>query len=181
MKEIKGKSILVLVSPRFKFARARVFGSQVYLHGLHGPWKVLENWNIVGYPWKLLEFSFQWSPWIFFKSPWIKITFVKNVLRKVNDWKHSNTQIFLVIMKVFSYDFNVPGIVHFLLFEVPKEPCLNEERCCNKWTLLHWRILKVFTSCYWGKEVLEKMIVRSLKSPWFFPRNSLWNMKKFYE
>ena len=37
MKEIKGKSILVLVSARFEFARARVFGSQVYLHGLHGP------------------------------------------------------------------------------------------------------------------------------------------------
>ena len=30
---------------------------------------------------------------------------------------------------------------------------------------LHLRILKVFTSCYWEKEVLEKMIVRSLKSP----------------
>ena len=29
------------------------------------------------------------------------------------------TQIFLVIMKVFSYDFGVPSIVHFPLFEVP--------------------------------------------------------------
>ena len=27
-----------------------------------------------------------------------------------NDWKHSNTQIFLVIMKVFSYDFGVARI-----------------------------------------------------------------------
>ena len=36
-----------------------------------------------------------------------------------NDWKHSNTQIFLVIMKVFSYDVGVAGIVHFPLFEVP--------------------------------------------------------------
>ena len=26
---------------------------------------------------------------------------------------------FLVIMRVFSYDFGVPGIVHFPLFEVP--------------------------------------------------------------
>ena len=31
---------------------------------------------------------------------------------------NSNTQIFLVIMRVFSYDFGVPGIVHFPLFEV---------------------------------------------------------------
>ena len=33
--------------------------------------------------------------------------------------KNSNTQFFLVIMRVFSYDFGVPGIVHFPLFEVP--------------------------------------------------------------
>ena len=26
-------------------------------HGSHGPWKVIENWKIVGYPWKVLEFS----------------------------------------------------------------------------------------------------------------------------
>ena len=26
-------------------------------HVSHGPWKVLENWKIVGYPWKVLEFS----------------------------------------------------------------------------------------------------------------------------
>ena len=26
-------------------------------------------------------------------------------------------------------------------------------------TLLHLRILKVFTSCYWGKEVLDKVIL----------------------
>ena len=30
------------------------------------------------------------------------------------------TKIFLMIVKVFSlYDFGVPGMVHFLLFEVP--------------------------------------------------------------
>ena len=51
-------------------------------------------------------------------------------------------------MKVFSYDFGVAGIVHFPLFEV----------YCNKRTPLHLCILKVFTSCYCGKEVLEKII-----------------------
>ena len=39
------------------------------------------------------------------------------------------------------YDFGVPGIVHFQLFEVPQEPCLNEVRYCNKQTPLHLRIL----------------------------------------
>ena len=38
-------------------------------------------------------------------------------------------------------DFGVPGIVHFQLFEVPQEPCLNEVRYCNKQTPLHLRIL----------------------------------------
>ena len=31
--------------------------SKVFLHGSHGSWKVLENWKIVGYPWRVLEFS----------------------------------------------------------------------------------------------------------------------------
>ena len=39
------------------------------------------------------------------------------------------------------YDFGVPGIVHFQLFKVPQEPCLNEVRYCNKRTPLHLRIL----------------------------------------
>ena len=72
-------------------------------------------------------------------------------------------------MKVFSYDFGVPGIVHFLLFEVPQVLCLNEERYCNKRTPLHLHILKVFTSYYWGKEGLEKMILVLD----FFPKNSV--------
>ena len=39
------------------------------------------------------------------------------------------------------YDFGVTGIVHFQLFEVPQEPCLNEVRYCIKQTPLHLRIL----------------------------------------
>ena len=52
----------------------------------------------------------------------MKITFVKkkkHVLRKGMIEENSNTQIFLVIMRVFSCDFGVPGVVHFPLFEVP--------------------------------------------------------------
>ena len=54
----------------------------------------------------------------------------------------------LVIMEVFSYDFGVPGIVHFPLFEVPLDLYLNEGRYCNKQIPLQLRILKVFTSCF---------------------------------
>ena len=74
-----------------------------------------------------------------------------------NDWKHKNTQFSLVIMKVFLYDVGVPGTVHFLLFEVPLEPYLNEGGYCNKQTPLQLRVLKVFTSCFM---LLEK------SSPW---------------
>ena len=88
----------------------------------------------------------------------------KNCFAHRNDWKHSNTQIFLLFMKVFSYDFGVPGIVHFLLFEVPQVSCLNEGRYCNKRPPLHLHTVKVFTSYYWGKEVLEKMILVLEKS-----------------
>ena len=63
----------------------------------------------------------------------------------------------LVIMKVFLYDFGVCSIVHFPLFEVPLEPCLNEGRYCNKQIPLHLRILNVFTSCF---VLLEE------RSPW---------------
>ena len=63
----------------------------------------------------------------------------------------------LVIMKVFLYDVGVPGTVHFLLFEVPLEPYLNEGGYCNKQTPLQLRVLKVFTSCFM---LLEK------SSPW---------------
>ena len=122
---------------------------------------VLENWRIVEYPWKVLEYYFFW----------IKITFVKkNCFVQRNDWKQSNTQIFLLFMKVFSYDFGVPGIVHFLLFEVPQVSCLNEGKYCNKRPPFHLHIVKVFTSYYWGKEVLEKMILVLEKSLIFSQR-----------
>ena len=68
-------------------------------------------------------------------------------------------------MKVFSlYDFGVPSIFHFPSLEIPQELCLNEGRCCNKRPPFHVRILRVFYSCYSGKEVLEKMILVLEKS-----------------
>ena len=71
----------------------------------------------------------------------------------------------MVIMKVFSlYDFGVPSIFHFPSLEIPQELCLNEGRCCNKRPPFHIRILRVFYSCYSGKEVLEKMILVLEKS-----------------
>ena len=74
-------------------------------------------------------------------------------------------------MKVFSlYDFGVPSIFHFPSLELPQELCLNEGRYCNKRTPFHLRILKVFTSCSWGKEVLEKMISVLEKSLMFSPK-----------
>ena len=85
-------------------------------------------------------------------------------------------------MSAFSlYDFGVPGIVHFQLFEVPQEPCLNEVRYCNNRLppppLPHLRILKVFTSCYWGKRVLEKMIL-VLEKSLIFPKKFCMNYVK---
>ena len=54
---------------------------------------------------------------IFESSSFVK---KKHVLRRRMIEKNSNTKFFLIIMRVFSYDFGVPGIVHFpLLFEVP--------------------------------------------------------------
>ena len=68
-------------------------------------------------------------------------------------------------MKVFSlYDFGIPSIFHFPSLEIPQELCLNEGRCCNKRPPFHVRILRVFYSCYSGKEVLEKMILVLEKS-----------------
>ena len=78
-------------------------------------------------------------------------------------------------MKVFSYDLGVPSIVHFPLF-VPQEPCLNEGgyNNCNKGPP---STLKVFTSSYWGKEVLEKIILvlkNSIKQSLIFSQKILY-------
>ena len=71
-------------------------------------------------------------------------------------------------MKVFSlFDFGVPSIFRFPSLELPQELYLNEGRYCNKRTPFHLRILKAFTSYYWGKEVLEKMILILEKSLMF--------------
>ena len=79
----------------------------------------------------------------------------------------------LVIMKVFSYDFGVPGIVNFSLFEVPLELCFNRGRYCNKWTPpppAHFKGIYFMLQVYWGKEVLEKMIWVLEKSLFFSKR-----------
>ena len=74
-------------------------------------------------------------------------------------------------MKVFSfYDFSVPSIFYFLSLELPYELYLNEGRCCNKRTPFHLCTLKLFTSCYLGKEVLLKMILVLEKSLMFSPK-----------
>ena len=67
---------------------------------------------------------------------------------------------------VFPYDFNIPGLVLFPLFEVTQERCLPRRRYCNKQTLLHLRVWKVFTSCHSMSDYREQT---SLKSPWFTP------------
>ena len=54
-------------------------------------------------------------------------------------------------MSVFSYDFGVPDIDHFALFEVPYVPCLNEGRCCNKPTSLEKMALDLEKSLIFPK------------------------------
>ena len=93
---------------------------------------------------------------------------------------HSSTQIFLVIMKVFSYDFGVPGTVQFPLFEVPWEPCLPGEGAA---------ISKPHSTYKFERSLLHVILCRitGKKSPWknyfgpwkvldFFPQNSVWTM-----
>ena len=63
-----------------------------FAQALKTPWKFENCWISVKSPW-----IFHRSPWMFLKVPWIKITFVlkKTCFAQRNDWKHSNTQIFL--------------------------------------------------------------------------------------
>ena len=80
----------------------------------------------------------------------------------------------LVLMKVFSYDFGFPGIVHFPLFEVPLEPHLNEGRYCNKQIPLQLRIL----SLYFMLHVIGEK--ESLQSPLFFSKKFYVNRKNLW-
>ena len=124
-----------------------------FARALKSPWKLQICRISLKSPW-----IFHRSPWIFLKAPWIQITFfLKKCFPQRNDWKHNNAQkffrwswkCFLYMILVFLAQF----IFHYL-----KNPRNCEERYCYKQTPLHLRILKVFTSCYWGKEVLEKTI-----------------------
>ena len=77
-----------------------------------------------------------------FESSLNKITFVKKKVFCVKErMKAQQYANFLGCHEsVFSCYFNVPGIVYFPLFEVPKEPCLPGGRYCNKQTPHHLRI-----------------------------------------
>ena len=85
--------------------------------GLEKSWKIEKLWDILE---KSLNFP-QKSLNIFegFLNENNLCEKKKHVLRKGMIEENSNTQIFLVIMRVFSCDFGVPGVVHFPLFEVP--------------------------------------------------------------
>ena len=141
----------------FREKKSRLFQRYfwcLHSHGSHRPWKVLEkslNWKIVGYSWKFLEVSTEVLEYFWKLLEWKEPSFKKgrsDVLCKGMIESTTTHKFFLVIMKVFSYDFGVPGIVHFPLFEVPLEPYLNEKRYCNKQIPLQLCILKVFTSCF---------------------------------
>ena len=132
----------------------------VYTHMAHtGPEKSLKkrhvlekslNWKIVGYSWKVLEVSTEVLEYFWKLLEWKEPSFKKgrsDVLCKGMIESTTTHKFSLVIVKVFSYDFGVPGIVHFPLFEVPLGPYLNEKRYCNKQIPLQLCILKVFTSC----------------------------------
>ena len=94
--------------------------------------------------WDILEksFDFPQKSLNIFESSLNKITFVKKkVFCAKERMKAQQYANFLGCHEsVFSCDFNVPGIVYFPLFEVPKEPCLPGGRYCNKQTPHHLRI-----------------------------------------
>ena len=64
----------------------------------------------------------------------------KKVLRKGRIEAQQYVSFLADNENVFSYDFNIPGIVLFPLFEVTQERCLPRGRYCNKQTLLHLRV-----------------------------------------
>ena len=90
----------------FSILRSEIFGAMLNFrfasdeHGFHGPWKVLEkascpwkvleNWKIVGWPWKVLEFSTEVLEY-FWK---LLLREKKHVLRRGMIEKNSNTQFF---------------------------------------------------------------------------------------
>ena len=80
------------------------------------PWKVLENWRFVVYPWKTHEI-FPRSPWIFLKAPWIIIAFIKKVFCTKEGLKAQQYVNFVRDHEsVFSYNFGVPGIFRYLKY-----------------------------------------------------------------
>ena len=72
----------------------------------------MEGGSLIAIPSFIRAWFLRYSGYFFVPRALGRVLLFKGMIRK-----HSNTQIFLVIMKVFSYDFGVPSIVHFPLFE----------------------------------------------------------------
>ena len=138
----------------------------------------IENWKL----WDILEKSlnFPQKSLNILKAPWIK----KHLLKKVFCAKER--------LKVQQYA-NCLGDHEsvFLWFRCSRHRSISViwstlgtvpswGRCCNKQTPLHLQIWEVFTSCHsmsnYRKKTSLKKVFWSLKSPWFFPQNSVWTM-----
>ena len=99
----------------------------------------------------------------------------------MNDWKCSNTQNFSwPSWKCFLYVISVfPAYFIFHHLNYPRNRAVMKAGIAIREPPSTYTILKVFTSCYWGKEVLEKMILVLEKSLIFFPKNSVWTVFSF--
>ena len=74
------------------------------------------------------------------------------------------------MIKVLSSDFCVPGMFIFRYLKYPRNRALLKEGIEICEPPLHLLILKVFTSYYWGKEILEKIILVLKKTLTFFQK-----------
>ena len=99
----------------------------------------------------------------------------------MNDWKRSNTQNFSwPSWKCFLYVISVfPAYFIFHHLNYPRNRAVMKAGIAIREPPSTYTILKVFTSCYWRKEVLEKMILVLEKSLIFFPKNSVWTVFSF--
>ena len=152
--------------------------------GLHRPWKVLKKrkkkWKIMGYHWRVLEYS--WN------APWIKITmisFIKNsTWCKGKIWKHGNMQIFSVIIKDFFLFSVFPAQFIFHYLKYPRNLVfLGDGIAITSFHLRMWKVLTLYVerkyayftivchsvSNYRKAKSLKKWFW-SLKSLIFFPK-----------
>ena len=101
---------------------------------------------------------FHRSPWIFLKAPWIKKMFIKNMFLGRNHWKHSIDKSSWWPCTSKSVSFPAWFIFCYLKY-LRNRALIKEGIAISKPP----STLKVFTSCYWGKEVLEKSLIFSQK------------------